>query len=357
MKKIPAHINTLITGFFRNQLSQHQLDQLDAWIIASEENELLFEEIVDMGGVPEKKSYNYSWAIAALLILLLALTWLINSLVSTKDQLSSGMVSGFSMDTLSKLKEPALLLNQKEIIFLHQIKKKLSAYPYLELDEAVQKIRILRSAPRQTFLFINPSGSIWNLQLSDNSLVELNADSRICFPSAAHLMPRQLELSGEAFFTVSASQINPFTVKMKDIRVTATGTAFNINTHSTDSTIRTSVFEGKIKIYTSMDSILLSQGMEVIATSSKLVSGEFNTQQITAWRNHQFYFKDTPIREVLEQISHWYGLQIVYNRPVDFHLNALVPFSTPLPDLLLLLEKTGHAQFTLRGDTLIVDPS
>ena len=44
---IPFHIVKLTLGFFKQQLTDKQHDEPDAWIECSEENQIMFEEMVE----------------------------------------------------------------------------------------------------------------------------------------------------------------------------------------------------------------------------------------------------------------------------------------------------------------------
>ena len=44
---IPFHIVKLTLGFFKQQLTDVEHDELDAWIVDSEENQIMFEEMVE----------------------------------------------------------------------------------------------------------------------------------------------------------------------------------------------------------------------------------------------------------------------------------------------------------------------
>ena len=44
---IPFHIVKLTLGFFKQQLTDAQHNELDAWIECSEENQIMFEEMVE----------------------------------------------------------------------------------------------------------------------------------------------------------------------------------------------------------------------------------------------------------------------------------------------------------------------
>ena len=42
---IPFHIFNLTLGFYKQQLTDEQHDELDAWVEDSEENQMMFEEM------------------------------------------------------------------------------------------------------------------------------------------------------------------------------------------------------------------------------------------------------------------------------------------------------------------------
>jgi hypothetical protein len=46
-RTIPFHIVILTIGFFKQQLTDDQHDEVDAWVGDSEENQIMFEEMVD----------------------------------------------------------------------------------------------------------------------------------------------------------------------------------------------------------------------------------------------------------------------------------------------------------------------
>jgi len=46
-RTIPFHIVKLTLGYFKQQLTDVEHDELDAWIVDSEENQIMFEEMVD----------------------------------------------------------------------------------------------------------------------------------------------------------------------------------------------------------------------------------------------------------------------------------------------------------------------
>ena len=73
-----------------------------------------------------------------------------------------------------------------------------------------------------------PYGMVSSLTLPDSSKVWLNAGSTLKYPTAFTSNVREVEMSGEAYFEVHADKEHPFIVNTGDLKVTATGTAFNI---------------------------------------------------------------------------------------------------------------------------------
>ena len=73
-----------------------------------------------------------------------------------------------------------------------------------------------------------PYGTVSTLTLPDSSKVWLNAGSTLKYPTAFTSNVREVEMSGEAYFEVHADKKHPFIVSTGDLKVTATGTAFNV---------------------------------------------------------------------------------------------------------------------------------
>ena len=46
-RTIPFHIVKLTLGFFKQQLTDKQHDELDVWVEESDENQIMFEEMVE----------------------------------------------------------------------------------------------------------------------------------------------------------------------------------------------------------------------------------------------------------------------------------------------------------------------
>lgn len=95
---------------------------------------------------------------------------------------------------------------------------------------------------------IAPRGSKAQVMLPDGSRVWLNADSKIKYRKDFNEESRDIFLEGEAYFEVAKNPGKPFIVTTANIRIRALGTAFNVKSYPGESTIETTLIEGKVVV-------------------------------------------------------------------------------------------------------------
>ncbi len=111
-------------------------------------------------------------------------------------------------------------------------------------------IPALKDEPNVMNQLIIPYGNQSRLVLSDNTVVWLNAGSRLVYPSRFEDKTREVLLFGEAFFEVSKDEKKPFIVKTSDLQIKVLGTQFNISAYTEDKVIQTVLKEGSVSIST-----------------------------------------------------------------------------------------------------------
>ncbi|MCF8307467.1 MAG: DUF4974 domain-containing protein [Bacteroidales bacterium] len=161
-----------------------------------------------------------------------------------------------------------------------------------------------------------------HLKLSDGTELWLNGESELTYPeSFTGLDTRSVNLTGEAFFKVKASKSQPFVVNTGNMKVEATGTAFNVMDYQDEPIARTVLMEGKVDItnperHPSRDfkTSLTNNQMLTYHTEDKTFSKKFvNARQHSSWREGKLIFDNAPLMEVILRLEHWYG--------IDFHVN------------------------------------
>lgn len=192
--------------------------------------------------------------------------------------------------------------------------------------------------------------------LPDNSKVFLNAGSSIRYPASfSRLAERQVELAGEAYFEILKDKKHPFIVKTKNQDVKVLGTHFNINSYSNEHAIKTTLIEGSVLIDNKYQ---LKPGQLAINDNGKLDVMPADTDLELAWKNNDFYFRETAIESVMKQIERWYDIKVEYTDPrlKSISINGLISRSKPLSIVLERLGAAGQMRFKINGRKVIAMP-
>jgi transmembrane sensor len=84
--------------------------------------------------------------------------------------------------------------------------------------------------------------------LSDGSVVYLNANSKLYYPTKFDGKNRTIEFEGDAFFEITKNPQKPFVIKAKDSEIRVLGTSFNVNTNLESKDIEVLVETGKVRL-------------------------------------------------------------------------------------------------------------
>ncbi len=169
------------------------------------------------------------------------------------------------------------------------------------------------------------AGMRTRLQLPDGTNVCLNSGSQIRYPSVFSKSKREVVLEGEAYFEVNHQPSHPFIVHMaKDqVRIKVLGTTFNAQSYADERRVETTLVDGKVVL--EMKDMAGNIATRVLRPSEKvtfdLQNGLYevktvHTLQEIAWIDGKLMFKDTPLPEVLEELSYFYNVKFDVKDPV-----------------------------------------
>lgn len=159
-----------------------------------------------------------------------------------------------------------------------------------------------------------PAGNRTNILLPDGTNVWLNANTSIRYPMAFAKKNREITLDGEAYFEVAKDK-KPFIVKTDKYDVEVLGTVFNVEAYAVKSNFRTTLYEGKVKLYNSQypATIFLSPGQ-----TAKLVGDSLQVSATTdvnsyRWKDGLIYIEDKSFDVIMELFEKFYDVRIIIN--------------------------------------------
>lgn len=157
-----------------------------------------------------------------------------------------------------------------------------------------------------------PKAGQYALTLDDGTKVWLNAVSSMTFPTAFTGQQRIVRLTGEAFFEVAKDKTRPFIVEVNNTKVEVLGTAFNINSYADETSIKTTLVEGKVAVSKDNQTSLLAPGQQAVVTGTIDVLKQVDVEQVIAWKNGLFNFDNANIPELMRQLERWYDISVKF---------------------------------------------
>lgn len=169
----------------------------------------------------------------------------------------------------------------------------------------------------ETITIETNAGMRSSVKLPDGTLVYLNAESVLEYPVAFDRKERIVRLDGEAYFNVVHNEKQPFKVNTPGDHVTieVLGTDFNLQAYSRDSSVQATLVRGKILYNIPADSLsymLRPSDMVTYDIANQKISHEkIDTDRMISWIDGCFVFKDTPIPDMIRQLSHYYSVDFL----------------------------------------------
>ncbi|HEY7640836.1 MAG TPA: FecR domain-containing protein [Steroidobacteraceae bacterium] len=212
-----------------------------------------------------------------------------------------------------------------------------------------------------------------SITLSDGSIVELNARSRVRVRFSPDERSIDL-LEGQGLFRVAHNPARPFIVRSGEVQVRAVGTQFDVYRKPIGTVV--TVLEGKVEVTGSAEAPTDSslQGTPAIRAAATphsrnsalhLAAGEqvtigvepapaaraVNVEAATAWTQRQLVFDSAPLREVADEFNRYNRRQLVV---ADAGLEGVLingVFSSTDPQSLLRFLRAQSDLEVLETDT------
>lgn len=165
-----------------------------------------------------------------------------------------------------------------------------------------------------------PFGKKFRLQLSDGTMVHLNAGTTLKYPVKFIAGEnRQVYLDGEAFFDVAKDKKHPFIVNADALNVRVLGTHFNVSNYPEDTVTDVVLVEGSVGMYRSNEEFDASKNT-ILKPGYK---GSFNkenasiftkpvlTEIYTSWIDGGLTFRNMTFKNIITKLERRYNVTII----------------------------------------------
>ncbi|MFD2968745.1 FecR family protein [Sphingobacterium bambusae] len=173
-----------------------------------------------------------------------------------------------------------------------------------------------------------PTGTTFHLILDDGTKVWLNAGSSLRYPMRFEGDRREVELEGEGYFEVAAQFMisedsgkpvrKPFLVNTAEQTISVLGTHFNVEAYPIAAS-KTTLIEGRVEIGATGNSKvkkILNPGQQGVWNEGEIQVQKIDVDNALAWRSGLFSFHEKTFDEIMQDVSRWYNLEIVYESDI-----------------------------------------
>ena len=384
MEKIDPRIEFVIYRFLHGKLSTSEREMLESWLREGKHRELL-EKICNKENMLEKSFYFdrlnrgrektwlrleratglrrrvvlRRWTIAASLIVPL----LIGALYLNERQITS-KVPGRQLERIVPgISTAQLYLPDGNVVDLG--KDSVCNLLFLKGGRFVNERGTLTYKGDSSGVKVAqysevriPRGGEYKVVLPDGTIVWLNAESSLRFPTLFTGKERKVYAKGELYFDVKHDETKPFIVEVeKDYAVRVLGTEFNLRAYS-GSPIATTLVEGRVQVKGMDNIVLLSSGQQALEVpgTHDIEVFDVDVAPYVAWHEGKFHFVHAPLKDIMEELARWYDVEVVFENPAvrDECFTIEMQRFDDFNKVLRLIERTDIVTISVDGHIVTV---
>lgn len=189
--------------------------------------------------------------------------------------------------------------------------------------------------------------------LPDRSVVSLNKHSLITYTSFEK-DNRTVYLVGEAYFEVQPDAARPFIVRVSEIEVKVTGTAFNIRSRA--GTTEVIVSSGHVQVTKARKTVSLKAKEKVMVKAADTVLlKKPEKEELYHWyHSGTFPCDNTPLWKLVAALNEAYDTRIVIGRKSLRNEPLTGTYAGSLDEILDAVSKTLDITITRAGETIVL---
>lgn len=396
MKKIELHI---IENVVKGEATQEELSAFEKWVALSDDNSELFNRVRDYyndNGLVEELSSNEiqsSWKrfekshnnrfikkrhklIKRVTQITAAVAAVVLIGVFVVDQINRDNASAFFEDMVkseveftSKIIYPKenkidpnkiTLTTGKGVICIDSIdKSQLATLPITKMsDKNLSYVTKSEDTVIEFHTLTIPKGKTFSIALSDGTIVHLNANSELIYPSSfAGAKERRVKLSGEGYFEVAHDDQSRFIVETERVDIKVYGTKFNVNTYK-KGVIETTLLEGSVSIQDEdSDEIMLKPNQLASCAEGKdIMIKDVDGSNYISWTEGVYNFYDQSLFSIMSSIVAWYGYEVRFSSEKVARMRFIcnIPRFDSIDEVMKILSMSKSFTYTIEDNILTI---
>jgi ferric-dicitrate binding protein FerR (iron transport regulator) len=194
--------------------------------------------------------------------------------------------------------------------------------------------KLLNEKPIETIVVASRQAALVDT-LPDGSIVTLNKNSQLDYPSKFKGETRTISLKGEAFFNVTPNKEKPFIIHVNDVTVRVVGTSFNVK--SVNGATEVIVETGVVQVIRNNKMVELSPHEKTKVTQQDSVLKKETEQDklYNYYRSKEFVCDGTPLWKLVQALNEAYDAHIEIENSKLRSLPLTVTFTNESLDRIL----------------------
>lgn len=244
-----------------------------------------------------------------------------------------------------------ILISQENVTTLNNEVKEIKINNQFTVKKEGAKITYYNNSDSITPIentIIVPKMLTYSVELSDGTLVTLNANSEMTYKTAFKDGIREVRLKGEAYFEVKKGT-RPFVVHTDGADIKVYGTKFNVDC-KVQNEIRTTLISGSVGMTPKNAKELMIQPGE-LAVFNK-IDGKVSVENVDvnkniSWLNSDLSYVGVNVYVLLSDIGSWYGVEFKYDSELFLNekVTATINKELDLEKILKSMSKILNVKF------------
>jgi ferric-dicitrate binding protein FerR (iron transport regulator) len=278
--------NEILIAYLRNTLHETTRQEVEAWYLASEDNQKLLEQLYFILFVNDRlQAYNQ--------------VDVNKSFLALKE----------------RMKAKTIVNRKVRYSWRIAIAAAAAVFAGMIVLNGIHMMKTLS----QPFTIVTNLGERVQAILPDGSKIWVGACSKLAYYNPIPFFvsnEREVYLNGEAYFEVEKDKTHPFVVHSNDLQITVTGTRFNIRSNADDLFITTTLLEGEIKVTAAAwgDKEIVMKPNEQLRFNQETNQNEWyvcpSAKEYIGWIDGKLHFEGAPLSEIAASLERYYNVDI-----------------------------------------------